>query len=210
MNDEFDTLTLDIARKFTPVPPGIPGIRFRSLKGGQAPQTIPEEAKLLLMAPDYADIRQKIAAYKRETGYDVDHRTRGKSLEISARRGGPGEECNAISILIELAGTLPFAGDEIKDFFEFYNTHIRFETNGAALGLAFSDPNAGPLLLNTGMIEMTPEAARLTLGICCPSCCTEEQICDALMPILNQYEMGLVKPLHHDPAGSADAEQMSR
>ncbi|HCU07934.1 MAG TPA: hypothetical protein DF480_03025 [Clostridiales bacterium] len=200
MNDGFDTLTLDIARKFTPVLPGIPGIRFRSLKGGQAPQAMPEEAKLLLMAPDYIDIRQRIAAYKKETGDDVDHRTRGKSLEISARSGGPEEERNAISILIELAGSLPFAGDEIKDFFDFYNTYIHFETNGAALGLAFSDPASGPLILNAGMIEMTPEAARLTLGICCPSSCPEEQICDAMMPILNRYEMGLVKPSHQDPA----------
>lgn len=209
MNDDFDTLTLEIARKFTPVPPGAPGVRFRSLKGGQTAGAIPEEAKLLIMSSDYTDIRQRIALYKKETGCDVDHRARGKSLEISARSGGPEKESNVISILIELAGTLPFAGDEIKDFFEFYNTYIHFENDGAALGLNLNGSDPGPIRLDVAMIEMTPEAARLTLNICRPSSRTEEQICEAMMPVLNRYDMGLVKPSRQNHEESADKKEVN-
>ncbi len=203
MSNADSTMILEIARKFSVVPPGSPGVRLRSLRGGQSADTLPQEAKLLLAAPDYSDIRQRIAAYKAETGYDITQRARGKSLEIAAGCGGPDSERNAVSILMELAGSIPFAGEEINDFIDFYNMHIHFENDGAALGIGFSDS----ILLNAGMIDMTPEAARLTLALRCPLCCTEDRISEAMMPILNRYDMGLVKPARDREGEQSGAEE---
>ena len=65
MSNADNIMILEIARKFSAVPPGLPGIRFRSLRGGQAADTLPREAKLLLTAPDCSDFRQRIAACQR-------------------------------------------------------------------------------------------------------------------------------------------------
>lgn len=198
MSQIFCTMVLEIARKFAAVPAGMPGIRFRGLRGGQAPDEIPQEAKLLLMAGDYTDIRQKVQAYKAETGWNVEYRARGKSLEISVRsmpigEGEPSLGGDALSILMELAAALPFAGDDIREFFRFYNEHIGPQACGTLLDAASAPAGASPPVLGAGMIEMTPEAGRISLSIryCMPW--TEELICDALMPVLNRYDMGLLK-----------------
>ena len=198
MNEICDRLILEIARKFAPVPPGAPGIRFRSLKGGSGSGAVPGEARLLLTAPDYGPIRQTLGAYREETGYDVDFRSRGKSLEISVRdrsdgQDGPAREADAISILMEIAGTLPFAGDEIREFIQFYNTHIGHKAGGTLSAGNSCEPEAFPSVLGAERIDMTPEAAGLTLDICRPPSCTEDQICDAMMPVLNRYEIGMLK-----------------
>lgn len=203
MSNADNIMILEIARKFSAVPPGLPGIRFRSLRGGQAADTLPREAKLLLTAPDCSDFRQRIAAYKQETGHDITQRIRGKSLEIAAACGDPGCERNAVSVLMDFAGALPFAGEEINEFIDFYNTYIHFGSDGAAWGIDFTDR----IFLNAGMIDMTPEAARLILEIQCPSCCLEEHIFEALMPILNRYDMGLLKPVREKECEPDTAEE---
>ncbi|HPF18126.1 MAG TPA: hypothetical protein PLY08_00920 [Bacillota bacterium] len=212
MNDVIRTtpkegLVLDVAKKFIPVPAGTPGIRFRSMKGGQALDEIPAEAKLLVLAPDYTDVQRKIAVFQRETGWDVGHRARGKSLEIFARSGMPGKERNAVSILMDLAGRLPFAGDDIREFFDFYNRHIGFSTDGDALGIGTFAPSREVPFVQAGAIEMSPETAGLTLYIAGPLPCREEEIFEAMMPVLNRYDMGLVKRPRQDEEGSGAARR---
>ena len=61
--------------------------------------------------------------------------------------------------------------------------------------------------MQAGAIEMSPEAAGLTLYIAGPLPCREEEIFEAMMPVLNRYDMGLVKRPRQDEEGSGAARR---
>jgi succinyl-diaminopimelate desuccinylase len=43
------------------------------------------------------------------------------------------------------------------------------------------------------LVEATPQAARITINVRYPLSFTDEQVYEAMMPILHKYDMGLVK-----------------
>ncbi|NCB42384.1 MAG: dipeptidase PepV [Clostridia bacterium] len=195
---EKGALVFDIAKKFPKVPTGAKGITFRAFEGGRAANMVPDSAKLLVMADDYEALKEKVSVYKKETGYVLTYRTRGKSFEVSAEGrsahgASPDLGLNAISILMDFAGRISFTSEEVMDFIEFYNKHIGFCTDGSRLGCGFSDEESGKLVFNVGMIESSPQAARLTINVRYPLSFSDEQVYSALMPAINQYDMGLIK-----------------
>lgn len=195
---EKGALVFEIAKKFAKVPAGIKGITLRAFSGGRAANIVPDAARLLIMADSYEDIREKVIAYRKETGYNLNYRIKGKSFEIesegvSAHGATPEAGLNAISILMDFAGRLIFTCEDAGDFIEFYNKHIGFCTDGSDIGCGFSDEESGKLVFNVGMVDITPEAARLTVNVRYPLSFTEEQVYEAIMPLLGKVDMGLVK-----------------
>ena len=198
MRGEKGTLVFEIAKKFPKAPAGAQGITFRSLEGGCAANMVPDSAKLLVMADSYETLKEKVNAYKKETGHTLNYRTRGKSFEvtvegISAHGATPEAGLNAISILMDFAKGIFFTSEETMDFIEFYNKHIGFCTDGSDIGCGFSDEDSGTLIFNVGLIEATPQAARITINVRYPLSVTDEQVYEAMMPIINKYNMGLIK-----------------
>ena len=195
---EKGALVFEIAKKFPKTTGGAGGITFRSLSGGHAANMVPDTARLLVMADDYHILKEKVSAYKKETGHILNYRTRGKSFEvtaegISSHGATPQAGLNAISVLMDFMKGISFTSEETMDFIEFYNTYIGFCTDGSSIGCGFSDELSGQLVFNVGLVEATPDAARLTVNVRYPLSFTDEQVYEAMMPILHKYDMGLVK-----------------
>lgn len=202
IHGEMGLLVFEVAKKINKSV--VKGLQFRNMSGGIAANVVPEFAKLLLRADSYDALKEKLDAFKEETGYSLTARQRGKSLEIaakgtSAHGATPWKGVNAISILMAFAKHIGFANEDICEFIDFYNKHIGFETNGMSLGCGLSDDVSGDLILNVGLVKMDEEVARLLINVRYPLTVTEEQVFDGMKAVAEMYHLGIVKLQHMPP-----------
>jgi len=161
-------------------------------------------------AKAFASVRDAAAEFVQQTGHEVTCRRRGKAIELTARGvsahgAHPEDGRNAISILMALLAALPLAEDGAREFIEFYHRHIGFETDGGSLGIAMEDALSGRLIVNAGMLTLGRDAAILTLNVRVPVSRSEEDVFDALRPLIDRHGMGVVRvsgmaPLYFDQA----------
>lgn len=183
------------------------GLELRSLKGGNASNMVADFARAVVRdekTDTYDKIRSLAASYRNEKGYKVNVKGTGKSLEIttsgiSAHGARPDLGLNAISIMMEFLGHLSFVNEDTNEFIAFYNEHIGFTLDGAGMGCGLSDEISGKLIFNVGMADIGPEAARLTINIRYPVTTGGEDVYEAMMPVINRYNLGIVKGKHQLP-----------
>lgn len=180
------------------------GLTFRSMSGGLAANVVADHAKMLVRGDSYDTIKEKLHTFKEETGYDLNARQRGKSLEIeatgkTAHGATPWKGLNAISVLMAFAEQIGFANEDVSDFIDFYNKHIGFETDGNSLGCGLSDDISGNLILNVGVAKVDEGAARLLINVRYPLTVTEEQVFDGMKEIVESYNLGIIKLEHKEP-----------
>ncbi len=205
INGEKGLLIFDFAKKFGKFPSD--GLELRSLKGGTAPNSVADACRVIVNSKNpeqYDEVKDKIVAYREETGYKLNFKGIGKSLEITstgvaAHGAKPEKGLNAISIMIDFLERLNFVNDDQNDFISFYNQYIGFCLDGENLGINLKDEPSGNLVFNVGMAEIGKEAGKLTINIRYPVTCTEEQVFEPIMPILAKYNMGLIKEDSKDP-----------
>lgn len=203
IHGEKGLLVFEIAKKFGKSQDK-GGLQLRTLTGGNAPNMVADNARAVLKGNDYDKIREKAITFTKENGYDLKVKGIGKNLEIvaqgiSAHGARPEKGLNAISIMMKFLEGLNIENEDIRDFLEFYNRFIGFQLNGEGLGVGFSDEPSGALICNVGLVHMDQEAVRLTLNIRYPVTFSEEQVYESMMPLLNQYNMGLVKKDYKGP-----------
>ena len=205
INGEKGMLIFEFAKKFGKNSAN--GLELRSVKGGNAPNSVADACRAVVNSPDtekYDGIRKLAEAFKEETGYKISCRGMGKSLEItsagvSAHGAKPCAGLNAISIMMMFLGRLNFVNEEQNDFIDFYNRYIGFCLDGEKLGIKLSDDKSGDLVFNVGMAEMDREAGKFTINIRYPVTFSEDKIYGQMEPILERYDIGLVKLSSKDP-----------
>ena len=183
------------------------GLELRSFKGGSAANMVADFARVVVRddkEKTYEKIKEKAEKYRKKHQRKVNVKGIGKSLEITAKGisshgAQPESGLNAISVMMDFLGKLSFANDDINDFVSFYNEHIGFELNGASMGCGLSDEASGNLIFNTGMIDMDPEAGIITVNIRYPVTMNEDVVYDAMMPVVNKYNLGVVKAKSQPP-----------
>lgn len=199
INREKGIMVFDLARKFGKFTAD--GLELRSVKGGNAANSVADSCRAVLYSPraeQYAEIKEKLAAYRDETGYKLNCKGMGKSLEvtssgISAHGATPEAGLNAISIMMDFLGRLNFVNEDQNDFIGFYNRYIGFGLEGEGLGIDLEDEQSGRLVFNVGMTEIGREAGTFTINIRYPVTCTDEQVYEIMEPVLSRYNIGLVK-----------------
>jgi len=202
---EKGVLIFDIAKKFAKSENK--GLELRTFKGGEAANMVAANARVILRAEKketYEEIKAKVAEFRETTKVQIHTKVIGKTLEIvttgvSAHGARPESGINAISAMMEFLGGLAFGNEDVNDFIDFYNQHIGYELDGTALGCGLVDEPSGNLILNVGMIDMDSKAGRLTINIRYPVTYNEDIVYDAVMPIVNKYNFGVIKGLHHKP-----------
>lgn len=207
INGEKGMLVFELAKKFGRNQTGSKGLVLRSLSGGTAPNSVPDRCRAVVrsdVSGAYDEIREKAAAYREETGHKLTCKGMGKSLELTsaglaAHGAKPESGLNAVSVMMEFLGRLNFVSEEINDFIGFYNQYIGFCLDGAALGIDFEDEKSGKMVFNLGMAEIGPEAAKLTVNVRYPVTCSEAQVFKTIEPVMNQYNLGVIKGKNHDP-----------
>jgi succinyl-diaminopimelate desuccinylase len=180
------------------------GIELRSLTAGNAPNMVPDHSRAVLRADSYDDIRKSADNFQKETGYKINVKGIGKSLEIttqgiSSHGARPDKGLNAISILMAFLDKLGFVNEDIADFIHFYNEYIGFNLHGERIGCGFSDEVSGKLIFNVGMASVDDEIAKLTINIRYPVTMDQDKIYNSMMPLLDKYGFGLIKLNHQEP-----------
>lgn len=206
INGEKGNLIFHFAKKFSKSP-GMKGLELRSIKGGTAPNSVADGCRTVVrsdVAGAYDKIKEKAAAYRERTGHKLNVKGVGKSLELTtqgiASHGAyPEKGLNAISIMMDFLKELNFVGEDHNDFIGFYNQYIGFCLDGAGLGIDFEDEVSGKMVFNVGMIDVDPEAGKLTLNLRYPITSSDEEIFEKLDGTLTKYNMGLLKDSHKAP-----------
>lgn len=192
------------------------GIELRSLKGGNAANMVPDYARAVIRAEKrevYDKIKEMAADYRNEKcskegqvayGAKINCKGVGKSLEIvthGVSTHGATPECgvNAISVLMEFLSKIDIINDDVNEFVEFYNNSIGFELDGTAMGCGLSDEPSGKLVFNVGKVELEKEAVMLTINIRYPVTFNDDQVYEAMMPVINRHNMGVVKVKVQEP-----------
>lgn len=180
------------------------GLELRTVTGGNAANMVADSARAILRGDNYDSIREIVANYKAETGYKINVKGMGKSLEIishgiSSHGARPEKGLNAISIMMELLGKLPIVNEDMIDFIEFYNKHIGFELDGTKIGCGLSDEASGNLIFNVGKVNIDSEAGRLVINVRYPVTASEEDVYTSIMPILNIHNFGIIRLKNQAP-----------
>lgn len=205
INGEMGILIFDVVRKFNRQN-GREGLRLTRLEAGSAPNAVPGTAKAVLAGDTavYDSIKQRLAQYVLETGYDIRARKQGSSYVIesvghAAHGAWPELGLNAISIMMDFLGRIRFGNDELNEFIEFYNSCIGFDLHGERLGCALEDDPSGKLILNVGMASFSEDLAQLTVNIRYPVTCTDTEVFEGIEEKLADSSIGIVKNMHDGP-----------
>lgn len=210
LNGEKGLLTFEIAKKFPKN--AIKGLELRSLTGGAAANMVAEKARAVVRSEEpeiYEHIRDLAAEYRKEIDGKINIKGVGKSLEIttegiSAHGATPQSGLNAISLMMAFLGKLNFVSDDVNDFIDFYNQYIGFEYHGKTLGCGLEDEPSGKLTLNVGLVNFDREAITLTINVRYPVTATEDQVYDGIKPLMEKYDLGIIKeegraPIYMEP-----------
>ena len=183
------------------------GLELTSIKGGTAPNAVPDFAKAVLIdssGAGYDLIKEMVANCREDKGWDISCRGLGKSLEISVRGKSahgskPEMGINAISLLMDFLGGMNFLNDGANDFVEFYNSRIGYDVHGERIGCPYEDEISGKLIFNVGQIQVDKNAAKLTINIRYPVSDNAEHVYEGIMQVLDNYDIGIVKVRDQGP-----------
>lgn len=186
------------------------GVELRSFRGGNAPNMVADYARAVVRA-DKTDVYEKIkelaVKYRNEKcakeespafGAKINCKGIGKSLEItaqgvSAHGATPEFGVNAITVLMNFLGQIDIINDDVNEFVEFYNEHIGYRLDGSGMGCGLEDEPSGKLIFNVGKGELEGQAMMLTINIRFPVTFDEKTVYEAMMPVINKYNMGIIK-----------------
>ncbi|MBE0449952.1 MAG: dipeptidase PepV [Clostridia bacterium] len=147
------------------VPDG--GIKVLSIKGGNAPNMVPDYAQAKLVSPyDLEEIVDKFNASREATLEYEKHEDHIliKSHGVSAHGSTPEKGKNAIAQLIEFLNLIEIEVGDLSSFIRFIANNIGKETDGKSLGIAVEDAyNA--LVLNLGMIDLNEDSGEMTINV---------------------------------------------
>lgn len=205
INGEMGILIFDIAQKLKKHSVK-EGLVLSKLQGGVAPNAVPGKARAVLASKnksEYEGIQEKVRQFVKETGYNVKSKRVGSSLAIeafgaAAHGSKPDLGLNAISILMALLGSFDFAGEEVNEFIEFYNSHIGFDLSGERLGCHLYDESSGNLILNVGMAEFNDEIASVTINIRFPVTFSGDDVFNGIEGVLYD-NLGIIKSKEEKP-----------
>lgn len=187
------------------------GLELSSLKGGTVPNMVPDFARAVVRSTNkkghekvYEQIKEKVAQFRKEKNVKINCKGVGKSFEITvtgvASHGSrPQDGQNAISIMMDFLGGLNFINDDVSDFIEFYNTYIGYDYNGGSIGAGLCDQPSGKLIFNTGIVELDAKSLTLTINVRYPVTNTADDVYDAIRPVLDKYDYGVVKAKNEKP-----------
>lgn len=215
INGEMGLLIFDLAKKIAKTPSSAKGVSLRSMTGGNAPNMVADHARAVVKADSYEAVKDKIAEFRKKTGYQINAKGIGKNLEIttqgiSAHGARPGKGLNAISVLMKFFDEISLDNEDVRDFIDFYNNHIGFNLSGELIGCGFEDEPSGKLIFNVGMVNIDGESASVTVNIRYPVTMNDAQVYDSILPVVNKYNLGIVKKEHKAPIYISKDDAMIR
>ncbi len=154
------------------------GARLRSVRGGTAPNNVPDEAVAHLagtasMIARVGQVINEVKARHPDASFDLRAETDGDLVRIasagrSAHAMSPEKGINAIAGLLCVLSRLDLAEDGATRLVRLLDERIGFDWTGASLDMAWCDAPSGPLTLNLGQITIDEHSAGAVLDIRSP------------------------------------------
>lgn len=144
------------------------GVELISVKGGNAPNMVPDWAEAQIVET-YA-IDAMLEAYMKDKGGNlslkrIDGVTTIYSKGISAHGSTPEAGENAISYLLDFINVLDIQLGDSASFIRGFERTIGLEFNGQRAGCGFQDEDSGKLTFNVGKIELDKAGVKLVVNV---------------------------------------------
>lgn len=177
---------------------GCCGIKLIGLKGGNAPNMVPDNAEAILEVNDIESFKEKFEAYIRENDNPVNIEIKDNTVNviakgISAHGSTPEKGENAISYLMKALGYLLEGKCDLCDFINLYNERIGFKHHGEGIGCGYEDDISGKLNFNPGLIKLEENKITLTINIRYPIKSSSKEVYDGIRENLKGTKVELVE-----------------
>lgn len=174
-----------------------------SLKGGNAPNMVPDSCKTLIKT-DYGQVlKNKLDDFNSKNNYefklDKINKNKFKILAsgISAHGSMPSKGENAISKMLLFLNELDNVN--IGDFINFYNKKIGMDYYGERIGCNFSDQVSGRLIFNVGQINLENNLIKTTINIRYPVTNKKDEVLEVIKDSIDEFNVYLEMKNHQKP-----------
>ncbi|MFW5976417.1 MAG: dipeptidase PepV [Bacillota bacterium] len=190
----------NLYKKFNNIKKTSDQIKIISIKGGNAPNMVPDYCEAIIETSNVSALDELIE----KEDYDLElveenGRLKIKSFGKSAHGSMPWEGINAISQLMVLLDKICKPEDDIDRFINWYQNHIGMEYYGESIGCGFEDNVSGKLIFNIGMIDLDNDEVKITVNIRYPVTYKIEEIFDSMKKELNKVNIDLEESQHIGP-----------
>ena len=174
------------------------GITLKDLKGGNAPNMVPDYCEAVLESNNPSIIEEKFNKFVNTTKYPLSIEKSENEVKIiakgiSAHGSTPEKGENAISYIMSFLGEI-FEGEcDICEFIRMYNEKIAFKHHGEGIGCGFEDDVSGKLNFNPGMIRLEENEIKLTINVRYPIKSSAEEVYDGIRDSLRGTNIELVE-----------------
>ena len=174
------------------------GIVLKSIKGGNAPNMVPDHCEIVLEVEDISLIEEKLNKFVEDTNYPLSMENDGVNIKIiakgiSAHGSTPEKGENAISYLMAFLGELLTGSCDICEFINMYNEKIGFKHYGEGIGCGFKDDVSGKLNFNPGVIKGSEEEIKLTINVRYPIKSSAKEVYDGIREDLKDTGIELIE-----------------
>lgn len=179
-------------------------LKVKSIKGGNAPNMVPDYCEAVLEAESLDDLESEINEFCDNNDYNIEIKRNGreivlKSYGVSAHGSRPQDGHNAISQLMVLLAELDLPEDDAKQFIDFYSKKIGMEYYGKSMGCGFEDDVSGKLIFNVGMLDMDETGGKIVVNIRYPVTMEAKDVFSGIDKELNGSKIVINKGEHKEP-----------
>lgn len=177
------------------------GIRILAIKGGTAPNMVPDMAYADLKSPFPLDdiITAYTAANDTHLSTSTENGiTRVYCYGVSAHGSTPDKGINAIQKLLAFLNILDLSLDDATDYLRFIWTRFLLETNGKTFGI-YSDDAYNKLVCNMGTIDFDASKGSVTLNIRYPVTSNVYKLKKQLNSGIRSHQISISKWVHQKP-----------
>lgn len=197
---EKGIMFLKLSRKFEVKPDTL---HITDLRGGQFPNMVPDSCIAEIHVPGGDE--KYVGKWAEAVGNNnvslcfKDRILSIKACGLSAHGSTPERGINAVSVMMELLGTLDRLDASQRGFIDFYNERIGRETNGHMLIGDISDEISGSLVFNAGVLNLDKEKVVLSINIRFPVTFKGADIADKITQGIKSCQLELSVDLNSEP-----------
>lgn len=179
---------------------GCEDIKIVSIKGGTAPNSVPDSCQAILEGNDLSRVEE--AAKNSEFDLEAEEKDGQliiKSTGVSAHGSLPESGQNAISQLLVFLDSLALSSCDLCNFIKDYNEKIGMEYYGESIGCGFEDDASGKLIFNVGQIDLTEDRVKVVVNIRYPVTNNDKEVFESMEKALADTNIEIVKGEQMDP-----------
>ncbi len=173
-------------------------VYLRDLKGGNAPNMVPDYAESLIEVKEPEKVEGSLKEYAKNKNIPLTVLKENNILKlsvkgVSAHGSTPEKGENAISHLMGALGHLFDGGCSTCNFIDLYNKRIAYKHHGEGLGCGLEDDVSGKLNFNPGMIRIEDGKIILTINVRYPIKSSAKDVYDGIRENLKLTTIDLVE-----------------